>query len=129
KEGPHIAYQTKEEIDRNYIKLIEHRLLTANAFTSIATHDHNIINHVKQFVKNHNIDKNSFEFQMLYGFINDDTYELSVEGYYFIMYVPIGEDWFVYYIRCLEERPKNNNLMLLDRIKAKNKKIFITGAA
>ncbi|WP_210618591.1 proline dehydrogenase family protein [Mammaliicoccus lentus] len=129
KEGPHIAYQTKEEIDRNYIKLIEHRLLTANAFTSIATHDHNIINHVKQFVKKHNIDKDSFEFQMLYGFRTEYAYELADEGYNFTMYVPFGEDWFGYFMRRLAERPQNINLMLLDIFSTKNKKTFITGAA
>ena len=68
KEDEQIAYQTKEEIDANYIKIIEKRLLTAKNYTSIATHDDQIINHVKQFVKSHNIDKDEFEFQMLYGF-------------------------------------------------------------
>ena len=68
KEDEQIAYQTKEEIDANYIKIIEKRLLTAKNYTSIATHDDQIINHVKQFVKSHNIDRDQFEFQMLYGF-------------------------------------------------------------
>ncbi|PPJ83913.1 proline dehydrogenase, partial [Staphylococcus aureus] len=41
KEDASVAYQSKEEIDANYIKIIEQRLLNAKAMTSIATHDHN----------------------------------------------------------------------------------------
>ncbi|MBE3102696.1 MAG: proline dehydrogenase family protein, partial [Bacilli bacterium] len=41
KEPVEFAYQTKEEINTNYIKLIEYHLLNGK-FTSIATHDHNI---------------------------------------------------------------------------------------
>lgn len=38
KEPSEVAYQTKEEIDRNYIELLEYHLLNGK-FTSIATHD------------------------------------------------------------------------------------------
>ena len=37
KENETIAYQTKEEIDANYIRIIEKRLLNARNYTSIAT--------------------------------------------------------------------------------------------
>ena len=50
KETEQYAYQDKKEIDENYIQLIEWHLLNGK-FTSIATHDHHVINHVKQFVK------------------------------------------------------------------------------
>ena len=57
KENETIAYQTKEEIDANYIRIIEKRLLNARNYTSIATHDDQIINHVKQFMKKNHIEK------------------------------------------------------------------------
>nr|WP_263312947.1 proline dehydrogenase family protein [Mammaliicoccus sp. Marseille-Q6498] len=129
KEGANVAYQTKEEIDKNYIKLIEHRLLTAKAFTSIGTHDHNVINHVKQFVKDNNISNDRFEFQMLYGFRTDYAHQLAGEGYNFCMYVPFGEDWFGYFMRRLAERPQNINLMLLDVFDKKNKGKLTAGAS
>ncbi|WP_239733919.1 proline dehydrogenase family protein [Mammaliicoccus sp. M-M49] len=129
KEAPHIAFQTKEEIDKKYIALIEKRLLTAKAFTSIATHDHNVINHVKQFVKDYNISRDSFEFQMLYGFRTDYAYQIANEGYNFCMYVPFGEDWFGYFMRRLAERPQNINLMLLDIFSEKNKGKIAIGAS
>lgn len=76
KENASLAYQTKEDIDKNYIKLIEYHLLHGE-FTSIATHDHTIIAHVKQFVKTHNISHDKFEFQMLYGFRSEMQYDLA----------------------------------------------------
>ncbi|MBO0385294.1 proline dehydrogenase family protein [Staphylococcus haemolyticus] len=107
KEDEQIAYQTKEEIDANYIKIIEKRLLTAKNYTSIATHDDQIINHVKQFVKSHNIDRDQFEFQMLYGFRSELAEDISRQGYHFTIYVPYGNDWFGYFMRRLAERPQN----------------------
>ena len=45
KEIPDVSLQSKQDIDENFLKLIKIRLL-GKAFTSIATHDHNIINEV-----------------------------------------------------------------------------------
>lgn len=109
KESEEVAYQTKEEIDANYIKLIEWHLLNGK-FTSIATHDHHVINHVKEFVREHNIPTDKFEFQMLYGFREDLQHSLAAEGYQFCTYVPFGNDWFGYFMRRLAERPQNINL-------------------
>ncbi|MDT3960010.1 proline dehydrogenase family protein [Staphylococcus kloosii] len=107
KENEFIAYQTKEEIDKNYIDIIEKRLLNCNHVTSIATHDDAIINHVKQFVKDNHIDKEQYEFQMLYGFRTELAEEIAREGYNFCIYVPFGDDWFSYFMRRLAERPQN----------------------
>lgn len=70
-----------------------------------------MINHVKQFVKNHNISNDKFEFQMLFGFRTDMQQQLVKEGYNFCTYVPFGNDWFGYFMRRLAERPQNLNLM------------------
>ncbi|WP_114603118.1 proline dehydrogenase family protein [Staphylococcus sp. EZ-P03] len=119
KENASIAYQTKEDIDENYIRLIEKRLKSAKNITSIATHDDKIIDHVKQFVKDNHIDRDKFEFQMLYGFRSDLAYEIADEGYHFCIYVPYGEDWFGYFMRRLAERPQNLNLALKEFVKPK----------
>lgn len=111
KESPNVAFQEKADIDRNFIQLIEWHLLHGK-FTSIATHDHHIINHVKRFVEENNIPKDTFEFQMLYGFREDMQRGLTQEGYQFCTYVPFGEDWYGYFMRRLAERPQNINLML-----------------
>lgn len=117
KENENIAYQTKEDIDENYIRLIKKRLLNANNVTSIATHDDKIITHIKQFIKDNNIEKDKYEFQMLYGFRSDLAGLLAREGNHFCIYVPYGDDWFSYFMRRLAERPQNLNLMFLELMK------------
>ena len=110
KEPVEVAYQTKAEIDANYIKLIEYHLLNGK-FTSIATHDHHVIDHVKKFVEEHQISNDKYEFQMLYGFRKDMQVELAKQGYNFCTYVPFGDDWYAYFMRRLAERPQNLNLI------------------
>lgn len=110
KEPNEYAYQDKKDIDINFIKLIEWHLLNGK-FTSIATHDHNIINHVKEFVRKHKIPNEKFEIQMLYGFRKDLQLKLASEGYNFCTYVPFGTDWYGYFMRRLAERPQNLNLV------------------
>ncbi|MEK3934548.1 proline dehydrogenase family protein [Sporosarcina sp. FSL W7-1349] len=111
KEPTEYAYQDKKDIDANFIKLIEYHLLNGK-FTSVATHDHHIINHVKRFVKEHDIPFDQFEFQMLYGFRREMQLELAKEGYNFCTYVPFGSDWYGYFMRRLAERPQNLNLVV-----------------
>ncbi|HEY4600251.1 MAG TPA: proline dehydrogenase family protein [Cerasibacillus sp.] len=110
KEPETVAYQDKKDIDANFLKLIEYHLLSGK-FTSIATHDHHVIDYVKKFVKENNIPNDKFEFQMLYGFRKDLQIELAKEGYNFCTYVPFGEDWYGYFMRRLAERPQNLNLV------------------
>jgi proline dehydrogenase len=111
KEIAEVSFQSAGDIDSNYLKLIKIRLQQP-AFTSIATHDHVIINEVKRFVKENNIPLSRFEFQMLYGFRSELQKELAQEGFNFTTYVPFGEDWYGYYMRRLAERPQNLNLAL-----------------
>lgn len=77
KEPAEVAFQDKLDIDLNFIELIEYHLLHGK-FTSIATHDHNVIAHVKRFVADNNIPLDKFEFQMLYGFRTDMQKELAL---------------------------------------------------
>ena len=127
KEPENLAYQTKEEIDANYIKLIEYHLLNG-AFTSIATHDHHVINHVKKFVKEHGIPNDKFEFQMLYGVRKDMQLQLTKEGYNFCTYVPFGVDWYGYFMRRLAERPQNLNLIMKQAFNKKTNTMIGLGA-
>lgn len=111
KEIAEVSYQSKQDIDANFLKLIKIRLQQPG-FTSIATHDHHIIDAVKKFAKENQIPRSRFEFQMLYGFRTDMQKELADEGFAFTTYVPFGQDWYGYYMRRLAERPQNINLAL-----------------
>src|SRR5690625_325952 len=126
KESPEVAYQSKEDIDANFLKLTKKRLLESNGFTSIATHDHEIINEIKRFVEIEGIDKTTFEFQMLYGFRTDMQEGLAKEGYLFCTYVPFGHDWYGYFMRRLAERPQNINLVIKDKLYTSDNKLKTT---
>ena len=127
KESSAVAYQSKAEIDKKFIELIEYHLLHGK-FTSIATHDHNIINHVKKFVKQHNIPNDKFEFQMLYGFRKEMQLSLTKEGYNFCTYLPFGHDWYGYFMRRLAERPQNITLVTKQVFNKKTNTLLGVGA-
>lgn len=116
KESPEVAFPKKEDVDRNFIRIIEKHLLNGN-YAAIATHDDQIINHVKKFVKEHNIPNSQFEFQMLYGIRTAAQQELAGEGYTMRVYVPYGNDWYGYFMRRLAERPANVGFVLKSMFK------------
>jgi len=106
KESPEVAFPDKADVDRNFIRIIEKHLLNGD-YAAVATHDDNIINHVKKFVKEQDIPNSQFEFQMLYGIRTQAQQELAAEGYTMRVYVPYGNDWYGYFMRRLAERPAN----------------------
>lgn len=122
KENESVAYQSKEKIDENFLKLVKKRL-KGTSFTSIATHDHNLIEDIKKFVDKENIDKRNFEFQMLYGFRTEMQKQLAKDGYLFCTYIPFGDDWYGYFMRRLAERPQNINLILKDKFYTNDHKL------
>jgi len=106
KESAEVAYPVKEDVDGNYKKLIATHLFNGN-FTAVATHDDTIIEYTKQFVSEQQIERDLFEFQMLYGIRSERQLELAKEGYNMRVYVPYGTDWYGYFMRRLAERPAN----------------------
>lgn len=116
KESPDVAFPNKEDVDRNYVRIIEQHLLNGN-YAAVATHDEKIIGEVKTFVKEHNIPNSQFEFQMLYGIRTQLQQELAREGYAMRVYVPYGNDWYGYFMRRLAERPANVGFVLKSMFK------------
>jgi proline dehydrogenase len=106
KESVEVAFPEKKDVDENFKKIIEKHLLNGN-FTSIATHDEEIIEYTKELVKASQIPNDQFEFQMLYGIRPERQLELVKEGYKMRVYVPFGTDWYGYFMRRLAERPAN----------------------
>ncbi len=106
KEPPEIAYPRKADVDRNYIVLAQ-KLLTNGNYPALATHDTAIIDWVKRFVQEHNIGRERYEFQMLYGVRRDLQQQLINEGYNLRVYVPFGAAWYPYLMRRMAERPAN----------------------
>jgi len=116
KELPEVAYPKKEDVDANYVRLIERHLALGN-FAAVATHDETMIAQVKSYAAKNNIQMSQFEFQMLYGIRSDLQEKLVREGYNVRVYVPYGTDWYGYFMRRLAERPANVGFVLKSMFK------------
>ncbi len=111
KEGPEVAFAAKADVDRNYVKLMK-RMATyerngKGVFCGFATHDEAIIDEMRCLVRDGNVAKSAFEFQMLYGVRRDLQRKLVAEGFGVRVYVPFGPEWYPYFMRRLAERPAN----------------------
>lgn len=116
KEPQEVAFPDKKDVDENYKKIIAAHLLNGH-YTAVASHDDAIIEFTKQFVKEHGISNDQFEFQMLYGIRTERQLELVKEGYKMRVYVPYGTDWYGYFMRRLAERPANVAFVLKGMLK------------
>jgi len=101
-----VAFPEKKEVDANYVRCV-HLLLDRGNYPGIATHDPRIIDEVKRYVAEHQIDRSRFEFQMLFGVRRDLQDRLVRDGYRLRVYVPFGTQWYPYLMRRLAERPAN----------------------
>jgi proline dehydrogenase len=106
REPAEVAYPAKKETDANYIKLVQIYLLQG-CYTAIATHDEQIINQLKAWIKAESIADHLYEFQMLYGVRNALQRELVRAGYKVRVYIPYGSDWYPYFTRRIAESPAN----------------------
>jgi len=106
KEPASIAFESKADVDANYLKLTK-ILLKSGVYHGLATHDENIIRAVQAFAARENIVRDSFEFQMLYGIRRDLQQKLVREGWRMRVYIPFGTEWYPYFMRRLGERPAN----------------------
>lgn len=106
KESPKVAFPEKKDVDENLKKIIKMHMINGN-YTAVASHDDNMIEYTKEIEKEHNIPRDQFEFQMLFGIRTERQEELVKEGYKVRVYVPYGDDWYGYFMRRLAERPAN----------------------
>ncbi len=101
-----IAFQDRPEVSASYDTLMQ-RLVGHGHYPGIATHDEDLVDRVREFVKRENIPNDRFEFQMLYGVRRDLQEQLQQDGYNMRVYVPFGTQWYPYLMRRLAERPAN----------------------
>jgi len=101
-----VAYPNKGDVDRAYSRMLRRLLLEGN-YPAIATHDPAMIAEARHVAAEHDIARDRFEFQMLYGIRRDIQAALLADGYRLRIYVPYGREWFPYFMRRLGERPAN----------------------
>jgi proline dehydrogenase len=106
KEPAEIAFQAKEDVDANFVKLMK-IMLRSGTYHGIATHDPQMIDATLAFARAENIASDKFEFQMLYGVRRDLQEQLVRDGWRMRVYIPFGTEWYPYLMRRLAERPAN----------------------
>lgn len=99
-----VAYKGKQEIRDNYLKLLK-LMFERNAYVGIATHDDYLIDGAKKIIKEYNIPKDKYEFQMLLGVRENLRDKIVAGGEKMRIYVPFGERWYQYSIRRFKENP------------------------
>jgi proline dehydrogenase len=113
-----IAFQNRDEIRRNYIKLLK-MLLEGGCRTGIATHDELIIKAAYDLIgqlsksedgKSVGVETAThvadYEFQMLLGVRPDLRDKIVADGNRLRVYVPFGEQWYTYSMRRFKENPQ-----------------------
>lgn len=106
REPASLALQEMPEIRKAYMRMAE-ALLSRGTYPGIATHDERIIASVKAYASEHDIGKDRFEFQLLYGVRPELQRELARDGYNVRVYVPFGTHWAGYFYRRITERKEN----------------------
>ncbi|MDQ3398192.1 MAG: proline dehydrogenase family protein [Deinococcota bacterium] len=106
RESAEVAYQDKAKVDRSYRELVR-RGLAAGAKINVATHDETLIADAQTYLKEQNLGRERYEFQLLYGVRLQLQTRLADEGHLVRIYVPYGKDWYGYFSRRLAERPAN----------------------
>lgn len=103
-EPEEIAFKGKQEVRDNFMKVLELMFDEGN-YVGIATHDDYLVEESYKMIKEKNISKDKFEFQMLYGVKESLRDKINEDGYRIRVYVPFGEHWYAYSMRRLQENP------------------------
>tara|TARA_Y100001970_G_scaffold51417_1_gene65070 strand:- start:1149 stop:2042 length:894 start_codon:yes stop_codon:yes gene_type:complete len=104
-ESSNIAIKKPEQINANYLKLLKNAF-KKGMYVGIATHDKKLIQQSLSLIKEMKINKNNFEFQMLYGVPMKTAINNLLENNYKVrIYVPFGSNWYDYSIRRIKENP------------------------
>ena len=89
-ESPNIAYKDKQAIRDNYIKCLKAMFKEGN-YVGIATHDEYLINEAYKLIKEMNVPKDKFEFQILLRVQKDLRDKINNDKYKIRIYVPFDE--------------------------------------
>ncbi len=113
---PHdVALKDKFRVDENYLDLSQ-KMLTkvkeGKLKAVFGTHDLKILNAIDNYANAIGLDKNKYEFHMLYGIKTNEQLRLAKEGHKVRVLISYGSAWYPWYMRRLAERPANINFVL-----------------
>jgi len=105
------AYQTKHDVDANFVALsvsmLEGICAGRKVRLGLGTHDVRLIEQIAEHASAMGLPKTSVEVEMLYGIRMDQQRRLAHEGYLVRDLIAYGHAWYPWYMRRLAERPAN----------------------
>ena len=111
REPEDVAWPRKQDVDAAFVARAGELLdaVQDDPATRVAfgTHDEAMIDSVRSMAAERGMERDAFEFQMLYGIRRDLQQNLASEGYAVRVLISYGSQWFPWYMRRLAERPAN----------------------
>lgn len=91
KESDSVAFQHKHAVDKSYVRALK-ILLNGDGYPMIATHDRRLIAIAGWLADHAGRERDSYEYQLLYGVRPKEQLRLAREGHTVRIYLPFGEN-------------------------------------
>ncbi|TGD85682.1 proline dehydrogenase [Mycolicibacterium sp. CH28] len=101
-----VAYRDPFAVTASYLRCLR-ILMAGDGYPMVASHDPAIITAVPGLAREFHRGADGFEYQMLYGIRDAEQRRLADAGNHVRVYVPVGTQWYGYFVRRLAERPAN----------------------
>jgi len=99
-----VAWKGFDTVREAFVAALD-KLLSNGIYVGIATHDEYLVSAAVALLDRHRVPRERYEFQMLLG-VEDELRRILVAGGHRLrVYVPFGEDWYLYSLRRLRENP------------------------
>ncbi|MGW8268438.1 MAG: proline dehydrogenase family protein [Longimicrobiales bacterium] len=105
-EPPSLAFPRRKEVDAAFFDLVT-AAVHGGGRVAIATHDGALIERIHGWMRENGIEKDRYEYQMLFGIRPGGQGSLADRGEPVRVLISYGSSWFPWYMRRLAERPAN----------------------
>ena len=106
-----VAFQDKHDVDKSYVRCLK-VLMAGQGYPMIASHDPRMVDIAGALATRNGRAQGTYEYQMLFGIRPDEQKRLAEAGEKVRVYLPYGQEWYVYLMRRLAERPSNLTFFL-----------------
>jgi len=101
-----LAYQDFKEVQESFKETVQRLLEGGATRVGIATHDPELVEAALISLRDLDVGKDRYEFQMLLGVAEKMRDQLVADGHPLRVYVPFGKEWYAYSRRRLRENPQ-----------------------
>ncbi len=115
-EPPDVALPVKADVDQAFhdlsLRMLAPDAREAGLRAGLATHDAALIRRIDAWAEANGVERDAYEYQMLYGIGENEQRRLAREGRGVRVLISYGRHWFPWYVRRLAERPANVGFVL-----------------